>query len=62
VCSKAGCWSCGWGTRRSRFRGWRNTRDGDRLVQQALRRTLYTKVKIRDNNVFEKAFGYGREY
>jgi type I restriction enzyme R subunit len=45
-----------------RFEGWQNTRDGDRLVQQALRRTLYIKFKIRDNDVFEKALGYIREY
>jgi len=45
-----------------RFEGWQNTRDGDRLVQQALRRTLYIKFKIRDNDVYEKALGYVREY
>ena len=45
-----------------RFEGWQNTRDGDRAVQQALRNTLYIKFKIRDNDVFEKALGYVREY
>ena len=45
-----------------RFEGWQNTRDGDRLVQQALRKTLYIKFKIRDNDVFERALGYIREY
>lgn len=45
-----------------RFEGWQNTRDGDRLVQQALRKTLYVKFKIRDNDVFERALGYVREY
>jgi type I restriction enzyme, R subunit len=45
-----------------RFDGWQNTRDGDRLVQQALRKTLYIKFKIRDNDVFERALGYIREY
>lgn len=45
-----------------RFDGWQNTRDGDRLVQQALRKTLYIKFKIRDNDVFERALGYLREY
>lgn len=39
-----------------------NTHEGDRLVQQALRKTLYVKFKIRDNDVFEKALGYIREY
>lgn len=45
-----------------RFTGWQNTRDGDRLVQKALRKTLYLKFKIRDNDVFERALGYIREY
>lgn len=45
-----------------RFEGWQNARDGDRLVQQALRKTLYIKFKIRDNDVFERALGYVREY
>jgi type I restriction enzyme R subunit len=45
-----------------RFTGWQNTRDGDRLVQRALRKTLYIKFKIRDNDVFERALGYIREY
>lgn len=45
-----------------RFEGWQNTHEGDRLVQQALRKTLYVKYKIRDNDVFEPALGYIREY
>lgn len=45
-----------------RFDGWQNTTEGDRLVQQALRKTLYVKYKIRDNDVFERALGYIREY
>jgi len=45
-----------------RFDGWQSTRDGDRLVQQALRKTLYIKFKIRDNDVYERALSYIREY
>jgi len=45
-----------------RFEGWQSTHEGDRLVQQALRKTLYVKFKIRDSEVFEKALGYIREY
>ncbi|WP_019814393.1 type I restriction endonuclease subunit R [Saccharomonospora saliphila] len=45
-----------------RFDGWQNTHEGDRLVQQALRKTLYVKFKIRENEVFERALGYIREY
>jgi type I restriction enzyme, R subunit len=44
------------------FEGWQNTRDGDRLVQQSLRKRLYIKLKIPDNDVFERALAYIREY
>ncbi|MFB7375893.1 type I restriction endonuclease subunit R [Kitasatospora purpeofusca] len=45
-----------------RFDGWQGTNEGDRLVQQALRKALYIKFKIRDQDVFGKALGYIREY
>jgi hypothetical protein len=45
-----------------RFEGWQETRDGDRSVQQALRKTLYLKYKIRDQDIFDRAYGYIREY
>ncbi|WP_405612874.1 UvrB domain 3-containing protein [Streptomyces sp. NBC_01508] len=45
-----------------RFDGWQDTNEGDRLVQQALRKALYIKFKIRDQDVFGKALGYIREY
>ncbi|GAB2493918.1 HsdR family type I site-specific deoxyribonuclease [Promicromonospora xylanilytica] len=45
-----------------RFEGWQKTTEGDRLVQQGLRKTLYVKFKIRDHDVFERALGYVREY
>ncbi|WP_284346924.1 hypothetical protein [Frankia sp. Cppng1_Ct_nod] len=32
------------------------------FVQRELRKTLYIKFKIRDNDVFERALGYIREY
>ncbi|QLQ39704.1 hypothetical protein [Micromonospora robiginosa] len=50
------------GVRAVRFEGWQGTRDGDRVVQQSLRKTLYIKFKIRDNDVYERALGYIREY
>lgn len=37
-----------------RFTRWQDTHEGDRPVQQAPRKTLYVKYKIRDNDVFEK--------
>ena len=45
-----------------RFEGWQATHAGDQEVRQALRKTLYVQFKIRDNDVFEKALGYVREY
>ena len=45
-----------------RFDGWQGTSQGDREVQQALRKTLYVKYKLRDADVFEKALEYIREY
>jgi len=46
--------------------GWRPysspTIRGDQEARKALRLTLYVQFKIRDNDVFEKALGYVREY
>lgn len=45
-----------------RFDGWQETRDGDRSVRQALRQTLYVKYKIRDQETYDRAYDYIREY
>lgn len=45
-----------------RFEGWQSTIRGDQEVRKALRATLYIQFKIRDNDVFEKALEYVREY
>ncbi|MEV4814914.1 type I restriction endonuclease subunit R [Micromonospora tulbaghiae] len=45
-----------------RFDGWQSTTAGDREVQQALRRTLYVRYKLRDPEVFARAHEYVREY
>ncbi len=45
-----------------RFEGWQATLGGDQEVRKALRRTLYIQFKIRDSDVYEKAYGYVREY
>jgi type I restriction enzyme R subunit len=45
-----------------RFEGWQSTIRGDQEVRKALRYTLYVQFKIRDNDVFDKALGYVREY
>jgi type I restriction enzyme, R subunit len=45
-----------------RFPGWQNTKAGEREVQKALRRVIYVKYKIKDQDLFDKAFGYIRQY
>jgi type I restriction enzyme R subunit len=45
-----------------RFEGWQGTRAGDQEVRQALRKTLYVQFKIRNDDVFQQALEYIREY
>ena len=45
-----------------RFPGWQNTNAGEREVQKALRRVIYVKYQIKDQDLFDKAFGYVRQY
>ena len=45
-----------------RFPGWQNTKAGKREVQKALRKVVYVKYKIKDQDLFDKAYGYIRQY
>jgi len=45
-----------------RFTGWQNTKAGEREVQKALRKVIYVKYQIKDQELFDKAFGYIRQY
>ncbi|MCO5299287.1 MAG: type I restriction endonuclease subunit R [Candidatus Nanopelagicales bacterium] len=45
-----------------RFDGWQDTNAGDREVQKALRKTLYVRYKLRDEELFQKAHEYVRQY
>jgi type I restriction enzyme R subunit len=45
-----------------RFDGWQHTSAGEREVQRALRRTLLKYKLHRDQELFEKAYGYIRQY
>lgn len=45
-----------------RFPGWQNTKTGEREVQKALRKVIYVKYKIKDQDLFDKAYGYIRQY
>jgi len=45
-----------------RFDGWQNTHAGEREVKIALRKTLLKYKLHRDVELFDKAYGYIREY
>jgi type I restriction enzyme R subunit len=45
-----------------RFEGWQNTHAGEREVKIALRKTLFKYKLHQDTELFEKAYGYIREY
>lgn len=45
-----------------RFPGWQNTKAGEREVQKALRKVIYVNYQIKDQDLFDRAFGYIRQY
>jgi type I restriction enzyme R subunit len=45
-----------------RFPGWQGTKAGEREVQKALRKVIYVKYQIKDQDLFDRAFGYIRQY
>lgn len=45
-----------------RFDGWQNTTAGKQEVRKALRSVIWIKYKIRDNEVFNKAYSYIEQY
>lgn len=45
-----------------RFPGWQQTHAGEREVKKALRKTLLKYQLHRDQELFDKAYGYIREY
>lgn len=45
-----------------RFDGWQNTHAGEREVKMALRKTLFKYKLHQDAELFERAYGYVREY
>jgi type I restriction enzyme R subunit len=45
-----------------RFPGWQTTKAGEREVRKALRKVLYIKYKITDQDLYDKAYGYIRQY
>lgn len=45
-----------------RFDGWQNTTSGRQEVKKALRSVVWVKYKIKDKEVFDKAYSYIEEY
>ena len=45
-----------------RFPGWQSTKAGEREVQKALRKVIYVKYQVKDQDLFDNAFGYIRQY
>ena len=45
-----------------RFPGWQDTNAGEREVQKALRKVIYVKYKIKDQDLFDKAYSYIKQY
>jgi len=48
--------------RKVRFPGWQSTKQGEREVQKALRHVLYVKYEMKDQDLFDKAYGYIEQY
>ncbi|WP_343039521.1 type I restriction endonuclease subunit R [Solidesulfovibrio aerotolerans] len=45
-----------------RFPGWQDTKAGEREVQKALRKIVYVKYQFKDQDLFDKAFIYIKQY
>lgn len=45
-----------------RFPGWQNTTTGKTEIKKALRKVIWLKYNIRDNEVFDKAYSYIEQY
>jgi type I restriction enzyme R subunit len=48
--------------RQVRFDGWQNTHAGEREVKIALRKTLFKYKLHQDTELFDRAYGYIKEY
>ncbi|TLS68129.1 HsdR family type I site-specific deoxyribonuclease [Mariprofundus erugo] len=45
-----------------RFPGWQSTKAGEREVQKALRKVIYVKYQIKDQDLFDRAYNYIKQY
>ncbi len=46
----------------TRFEGWQNSTVGEREIKRELRKILWTKYQIKDEELFNKAYDYIKEY
>jgi type I restriction enzyme R subunit len=45
-----------------RFDGWQDSPQGEREVKKELRKILWVKYQIKDDDLFNRAYAYIREY
>jgi len=45
-----------------RFDGWQNSTLGEREVKRELRKIIWVKYQIKDEDLFNRAYDYIREY
>ena len=45
-----------------RFPGWQDSRQGRISISRSLRDVIMTKYRIKDKEVFDKAYGYVEQY
>ena len=45
-----------------RFDGWQNSTVGEREVKRELRKVLWTKYQIKDEDLFNRSYDYIKEY
>lgn len=48
--------------RKVRFEGWQATTAGQRDVKQELRKVLYVKYQLKEQDLFDKAYSYIEQY
>ena len=45
-----------------RFDGWQNTTEGQKEVKKALRSIIWIKYKLKNQDVFDRAYSYIEQY
>lgn len=45
-----------------RFEGWQNTTTGEEVIMKELRKILWVKYQVKDEDLFSRAYEYIKEY